>query len=224
MNFHIITIFPESFRDFMSVSIIGKSITNKHCDISLYKLNDFSDKNFKHVDGKAYWMHWQVISPEPLSKALKYIKKKIIAWGEEPWIIPVIYMSPSGVLLNQEKVENYYSHFQKKDIIIICGHYEGIDQRIIDKYVDYEISIGEYVISSWEIAAQVFIDSLVRHIPWVLGNPQSLKEESFSDFFHRQKEHFIYTRPYTFEWMSIPCVLSSWNHKEIEEWKHKNTR
>jgi len=218
MNFHIITIFPEAFNSFVKTSIIWKSLKNNLFNIELYKLWDFSDKKFKHVDDKAFWMHWQVISPEPLSKAINFVKNKI------EWENIVIYMSPSWDLLNQEKVENYYSDFKNKDIIIICGHYEWIDQRIIEKYVDYQISVWEYVLTSWELSAQILIDSLVRHIPEVLWNPQSLEEESFSKFFDRQKEHPVYTRPQTFENMKVPEILTSGNHKEIEKWKINNLK
>ena len=110
------------------------------------------------------------------------------------------------------------------EFLIICGHYEWIDQRIIDKYVDYEISIWEYVLSSWEIAASVFIDSLVRHIPGVLWNKESLEEDSFSEKFNRQKEYPVYTRPEIFNWKEVPKVLLSWNHKKIEEWKINNLK
>ena len=219
MKFHIITIFPEAFDSFLKTSIIWNSIEKKLFEIRLYKLNDFSEKKFKHVDNKAYWMHWQVISPEPISKAINFIKNNIKNNNA-----PIIYMSPSWDLLNQEKVEKYYSKFNNKDIIIICWHYEWIDQRIIDKYVDYEISIWEYILTSWEIASQILIDSLVRNITWVLWNKQSLEEESFSKFFDRQKEHPVYTRPYKFEWIEVPKVLISWNHLEIEKWKHKNLK
>ena len=239
MNFHIITIFPEAFDSFIKTSIIWKWIKNNLFNIELYKLWDFSDKKFKHVDDKAYWMHWQVISPEPLAKAIKFVKNKISgqthrsASTENVGVnlcvhpeknIPIIYMSPSWDLLNQEKVENYYSNFKNKDIIIICGHYEWIDQRIIDKYVDYEISIWEYVLTSWELSASIFIDTLVRNIPWVLWNYQSLEEESFSKFFDRQKEHPVYTRPKVFEEMEVPEILTSGNHKEIEKWKFNNLK
>ena len=218
MNFHIITIFPEAFDSFIKTSIIWKAIKNNLFNIELYKLWDFSEKNFKHVDDKAYWMHWQVISPEPLSKAINFIKEKI------NWDNIVIYMSPSWDLLNQEKVENYYKNFEEKDIIIICGHYEWIDQRIIEKYVTHEISIWEYVLTSWELSAQILIDSLVRHIPGVLWNKQSLEEESFSKFFDRQKEHPVYTRPKVFEDMEVPFILTSWNHPEIEKWKKNSLK
>ncbi len=218
MKIHIITIFPESFDSFFSSSIIKRWFENKLFDVELYKLNDFSNNNTKRVDNKAYGMHGQVISPEPLAKAIKYIFDKV--WKK----IKVIYMSPSWELLNQKKVEWYYKNFKHEDFIIICGHYEWIDQRIIDLYVDYEISIWEYVLTSWELASQVFLDSLIRHIPWILWNVKSLKEDSFSEKFSRKKEYPIYTRPEIFKWLAIPKILKSGNHKEIEKWKNNNLK
>lgn len=215
MKVHIITIFPEVFNSYFSSSIIWRAKDNILFTPVLYKLNDFSNKKFKQVDDKAYWMHWQVLSPEPLSKAIENVFENI--WKK----IPVIYMSPKWDLLTQEKVENYYN-ILSNEFIIICGHYEWIDQRIIDLYVDYEISIWEYVISSWELASQVFIDSLVRHIPNVLWNIKSLEEDSFSKKFNRQKEHPVYTRPQEFMWKKVPDILVSWNHQYIEERKIKN--
>jgi tRNA (guanine37-N1)-methyltransferase len=136
MKIHIITIFPESFESYLSSSIIWKAKEKWLFEVELYKLNDFSNKKFKHVDDKAYWMHGQVISPEPLSKNIESIFEKV--WSK----IPVVYMTPSWNLLNQEKVENYFEQFNKQgEFIIICGHYEWIDQRIIDLYVNYQISI-----------------------------------------------------------------------------------
>lgn len=181
--------------------------------LELYKLNDFSDKNFKQVDDKAYGMHGQVLCPEPLSKAIEHIFQTV--WKK----IPVYYMSPKGKVLTQEDTENYANISQ---CIIICGHYEGIDQRIIDLYVDQEISIGEYVLTSGELAASVLIDSIVRHIPEVLGNPESLQEESFSQKLDRQKEYPVYTRPQEFQGKKVPEILLSGNHKAIEKWKHDN--
>jgi tRNA (guanine37-N1)-methyltransferase len=219
MNIHIITIFPESFESYFSSSIIARAKEKWLFSIETYKLNNFSDKKFKHVDNKAYWMHGQVISPGPLKENIEYIFKKV--WRK----IPVVYMTPSWNLLTQEKVENYYSKFEAEgEFIIICWHYEGIDRRIIDLYVTEEVSIWEYVLSNWEIAAQVFIDSLLRHIPWVLWNRQSLLEDSFGKKFDRQKEYPVYTRPEEFMWLKVPSVLTSWNHKEIEKWKINNLR
>ena len=160
-------------------------------------------------------MHGQVISPEPLSEAILYIFEKIKRK------IPVVYMTPSWELLNQEKVEKYYIEIWE-EFIVICGHYEWIDKRIIDLYVNYEISIWKYVVSSWEIASMLFIDSLVRLIPWVLWNSKSLEEDSFSKKFSRQIEYPVYTRPEEFKWLIVPPVLLSGNHEEIEIWKNNN--
>jgi len=216
MNIHIITIFPESFNSFFSNSIIAKAKKNSLFNVELYKLNNFSKNNTKRVDDKVYWMHGQVISPKPLSDAIEYIFNKV--WKK----IDVIYMSPSWELLNQKKVEFFYEKLKDKDFIIICGHYEWIDQRIIDLYVDYQISIWKYVLTSGELASQVFLDSIIRHIPWVLWNRQSLEEDSFSEKFKRKKEYPIYTRPSSFMWLEVPDILLSGNHEEIEKWKINN--
>lgn len=192
--------------------MLAKALKNDLLNIELYKLSDFSEKKFGHVDDNAYGMHGQVISPEPLWKAIEHVFSKV--WKK----IPVIYMSPSGDLLSQKKLETYYKDLDW-EFLIICGHYEGIDQRIIDLYVDENISIWEYVLTSWEIASQVFIDALIRHIPWVLWNPLSLEEESYSKKFDRQKEHPVYTRPQEYKGQKVPEVLLSGDPQKIEIWK-----
>jgi len=211
MKIHVITIFPESFDSYFSSSIIWNARKKGLFEIDFYKLNDFSSKKFGHVDDKAYWMHGQVLCAEPLSGAIEFIFQQV---GKN---IPVLYMSPSWEALSQEKVEEY--HEKIEEFIIICWHYEGIDQRIIDMYDVEKVSIWEYVISSGELASMVFIDALVRHIPGVLWNIQSLEEESFSEQLNRQKEYPVYTKPKDFLWLSVPEVLYSWNHAEIEKWK-----
>jgi tRNA (guanine37-N1)-methyltransferase len=216
MKFHIITIFPEAFSSFLETSIIGRAKEKWLFAIELYKLNNFSSRKFGQVDDKAYGMHGQVLSPEPVSKAIEHIFDTL--WKK----VPVIYMTPSWNLLNQEWVENLSQNIQ--ECVIICGHYEGIDQRIIELYVDLQISIGEYILSGWEIASQVLIDALVRHIPEVLWNPESLQEESFSTKLNRQKEYPVYTRPASFKGLEVPQVLRNGNHVHIETWKHNNLR
>ncbi len=216
MKIHIITIFPESFKSYFESSIIWKAKEKNLFEFFLYKLNDFSRKKFKHVDDKAFWTHGQVISPEPLSKAIEFIFKRV--WKK----IPVIYMTPTWKILTQKKVE-YFSK-KLKEFIIICWHYEWIDQRIIDLYVDYEISIWKYILTSWELASQVFIDSLIRFVPDVIWNKKSLEEESFSQKLFGKKEFPHYTRPRNFKWLEVPDVLVSWNHKEITKWKHANLK
>ena len=215
MKFHILTIFPEAFDSYFSSSIMWNAIEKWLFWVEFYKINDFSDKKFKHIDDKAYWMHGQVISPEPLAKALDFILNKI----EKK--VPIIYLTPSWKLLNQEHIETYYENLWQ-EVIIICGHYEWIDQRIRDLYVTHEVSIGEYVLSSWELSAMVFIDSFVRNIPEVLWNPESLEEESFSKKLDRKKEYPVYTRPKDFRDLIVPDILTSGNHAEIEKWKYNN--
>ena len=215
MKFHIITIFPEAFESFMNTSIIGKARSKWLLDIKLYKLNEFAKDTSGHVDSKAFGMHGQVLSALPLQRAISHIF----------WLtgkIPVVYMSPSWEILHQELAENLHASLQ--ECIIICWHYEWIDQRIIDMYVDYQISIWSYVLTGWEIASQVLIDALIRLSPNVLGNKISHEEESFSKKLDRQKEYPVYTRPQIFEWMKIPEVLISGDHKKIEQWKLSNLR
>lgn len=215
MRVHIITIFPEIFDSYFSASILKKAIEWWYVSFSFYKLNNFSDLRSKRVDDKAYGMHGQVLSPQPLAGAIEHI-----FWicGYQP---PVIYMSPSGDVLTQEKTE-FYLEKLSQEFIIICGHYEWIDQRIIDLYVDYQISIWQYVLSSWELSAMVFLDSLVRQIPGVLWNEQSFIEDSFSKKLNRQKEYPVYTKPQIFMGKIVPEILLSGNHSQIERWKQQN--
>ena len=217
MKIHIITIFPEMFESYFKSSIMSKAVEKWFLELFFYKLNDFSSKKTKRVDEKAYWMHWQVLSPDPLSKSIEFIFWRI---GKK---IPVIYMSPRWELLNQEKIENY-NKILWEEFIIICGHYEWIDQRIIDLYVTHEVSIGEYIISSWELASIILIDSIVRIIPWVIWNKLSYIEESFSKKLDRKKEYPLYTKPENFKWLKVPEILLSGNHKKIENWKISNLK
>jgi tRNA (guanine37-N1)-methyltransferase len=135
--------------------------------------------------------------------------------------IPVVYLSPRWELLKQELLEEKMSLLWQ-EFIIICGHYEWIDERIIELYVDHHISIWKYVISSWELASMVFTDAIIRLQEWVLWSSISHEEDSFSAKLSRQKEYPVYTRPENYKWLSVPSVLLSWNHKKIEEWKGQN--
>ncbi len=133
----------------------------------------------------------------------------------------ILYPSPRGELLTQEKCEIYATNLDEQ-YCLICGHYEGIDERIFELFDIEEISIGEYVLSSGELASLVWIDSVVRLIPWVLS-VESLQEESFSSSLDGKKEYPQYSRPEIFKWKKVPEVLLSWDQKKIKEWNHKNT-
>ena len=159
-----------------------------------------------------------IMTCQPFFDCIKFIKNKSKYKKQY-----VIYPSPRWNILNQKKLENF-AKFNDTEFIILAWRYEWIDQRIIDKYVTHKVSIWEYILTSWELSSQILIDAIVRHIPKVLWNPQSLKEESFSKFFDRQKEHPVYTRPQIFEKMTVPEILTSGNHKKIEQWKINNLK
>ena len=209
MNFNILTIFPEIF-DIFNVGLISKSIKKKLIKINTFDIRENSVNKHNHVDSKPYGGgEGMVMMAEPLAKTLSSIKKRQLG--------KVIYLSPQGKKLDQKKVVSLAS---RKNITLICGRYEGIDQRVIEKYVDEEISIGDFVLSGGEYAAICLIDAISRHIPGVLGNKDSYLKDTFSDGLLKGN---VYTKPEIFEDMQVPEVLLSGNHKEIQKWKLENS-
>ena len=209
MNFNILTIFPEIF-DIFNVGLISKSIKKKLIKINTFDIRENSVNKHNHVDSKPYGGgEGMVMMAEPLTKTLSSIKKRQLG--------KVIYLSPQGKKLDQKKVVSLAS---RKNITLICGRYEGIDQRVIEKYVDEEISIGDFVLSGGEYAAICLIDAISRHIPGVLGNKDSYLKDTFSDGLLKGN---VYTKPEIFEDMQVPEVLLSGNHKEIQKWRLENS-
>ena len=209
MNFNILTIFPEIF-DIFNVGLISKSIKKKLIKINTFDIRENSVNKHNHVDSKPYGGgEGMVMMAEPLAKTLSSIKKRQLG--------KVIYLSPQGKKLDQKKVVSFAS---RKNITLICGRYEGIDQRVIEKYVDEEISIGDFVLSGGEYAAICLIDAISRHIPGVLGNKDSYLKDTFSDGLLKGN---VYTKPEIFEDMQVPEVLLSGNHKEIQKWRLENS-
>ena len=209
MNFNILTIFPEIF-DIFNVGLISKSIKKKLIKINTFDIRENSVNKHNHVDSKPYGGgEGMVMMAEPLVKTLLSIKKRQLG--------KVIYLSPQGKQLDQKKVVSLAS---RKNITLICGRYEGIDQRVIEKYVDEEISIGDFVLSGGEYAAICLIDAISRHIPGVLGNKDSYLKDTFSDGLLKGN---VYTKPEIFEDMQVPEVLLSGNHKEIQKWRLENS-
>ena len=209
MNFNILTIFPEIFEIF-NVGLISKSIKKKLIKINTFDIRENSVNKHNHVDSKPYGGgEGMVMMAEPLAKTLSSIKKRQLG--------KVIYLSPQGKQLDQKKVVSLAS---RKNITLICGRYEGIDQRVIEKYVDEEISIGDFVLSGGEHAAICLIDAISRHIPGVLGNKDSYLKDTFSDGLLKGN---VYTKPEIFEDMQVPEVLLSGNHKEIQKWRLENS-
>ena len=211
MKFSILTLFPEMFEP-IKHSIIERATKQNLIDINLINIRDFSKDKHKHVDDTPYGGGaGMVIKPDVVEAAYNSIKDENAK---------VIYLSPKGKVLNQSKVKELS---KEKHLILLCGHYEGIDQRVIDKIVDEEISIGDYVLTGGEIPAMVLIDSVCRYVEGVLSE-DSTSEESFSQGI---LEYPQYTRPEIFEGVKIPEILQSGHHENINKWRRcealKNT-
>ena len=207
MKFDVLTLFPEMFSS-LEQSIIGRAVENEQISINLVNIRDFSTDKHKKVDDTPYGGGaGMVMMPDVVYRAYESLNNKTAK---------VIYMSPKGKNLNQEKVEELS---KENHLIILCGHYEGIDQRVLDKIVDEEISIGDYVLTGGEIPAMVLIDSVSRYVKGVLKE-DSIKEESFSNGL---LEYPQYTRPEIFQGERVPEVLLSGNHQEIDKWRKEKS-
>lgn len=206
MKFDILTLFPEMFYS-LNHSIIGRAIEKGLITINLINMRDFSKNKHKKVDDCPYGGGaGMVIKPDIVYDAYQSIEKKENA--------KVIYLSPQGKVLTQQKVKELS---KEKHLILLCGHYEGIDQRVLDEIVDEEISIGDYVLTGGEIPAMVLIDSISRNIEGVIRE-ESVAEESFSN---QLLEYPQYTRPETFLGKKVPEVLLSGHHENIQQWRKK---
>ena len=205
MNFNILTIFPSLF-DALDHGVIGKAKKNGNFSIQLNDIRKHAVNKYGQIDGKPYGGgEGMVMMLEPLKKSLQDIPKNKVG--------KVIYLSPQGTRLDNAKAKELS---KEKAITFICGRYEGIDQRFIDKYVDEEISIGDFIISGGEFAALCTIDAIIRHIPGVLGNDNSSESDSFSNGLLKGPQ---YSRPEIFDEMEVPDILLSGNHEKIKEWK-----
>ena len=206
MRFDVLTLFPEMF-EIMNSSIIGRAIQNKLIDLNLINFRDFSKDKQKHVDDTPYGGGaGMVIKPEPIYDAYTSIVKDL---DYKP---KVIYMSPRGKVFTQQMARELS---KEKHLIILCGHYEGVDERVVEEIVDEEISIGDYVLTGGELPAMVVIDAISRNIDGVLKE-ESVEDESFSDGL---LEYPQYTRPEIFLGRKVPDVLLSGHHANIEKWR-----
>jgi tRNA (guanine37-N1)-methyltransferase len=209
MKFDILTLFPEMFEP-LKTSVIGKAVQKEQIAINLVNIRDFSKDKHKKVDDTPYGGGaGMVMKPDVVYSAYQSVEK-------QSQKAKVIYMSPQGKTLNQQKVEELS---KESHLIILCGHYEGIDQRVLDKIVDEEISIGDYVLTGGEIPAMVLIDSVSRYVEGVL-NQESIQEESFSN---GMLEYPQYTRPEVFEGESVPEILLSGHHEKIDRWRKQKS-
>ena len=207
MKFDVLTLFPEMF-DTLNQSIIGRAIEKDLININLVNIRDFSKDKHKNVDDTPYGGGaGMVIRPDVVYEAFQSVKTE----GAK-----VIYMFPQGKVLDQKKVVELS---KEKHLILLCGHYEGIDQRVLDEIVDEEISIGDYVLTGGELPAMVLIDSVSRYVEGVISE-DSTSEESFSN---NLLEYPQYTRPEVFNGVKVPDVLISGHHENIRKWREEKS-
>lgn len=206
MKYYILTLFPEMFES-LRTSILERARKKNLIEIETINIRDFSKNNYNQVDDTPYGGGaGMVMMPDIVADSIKFAKTKAPD-------ARVIYLSPQGKVLNQEKV---ITLSKAQDLILLCGHYEGIDERVIKKYVDEEISIGDYVLTGGEIPAMCLVDSVSRYVAGVLSE-DSISEESFSE--SKLLEYPQYTKPYDFEGEKVPEILISGNHQKIDEWR-----
>ena len=207
MKFSVLTLFPEMFTP-LKESIIGKAVEDKKIELNLINIRDFSKDKHKKVDDTPYGGGaGMVMKADVVYDAYQSVREE----GAK-----VIFLSPQGKTLNQDKVKKLA---KEKHLILLCGHYEGIDQRVIDEIVDEEISIGDYVLTGGELPAMVLIDSVSRYVDGVLSD-ESIKEESFTN---NLLEYPQYTRPEIFHGIKVPEVLLSGHHENIKKWREEQS-
>lgn len=213
MRIDIITLFPEMCSAVLGESIIGRAVKSGAVEIVYHQLRDYAYDKHKRVDDTPYGGGMgMVMKTEPIALCFEDICKQL---GKKPHFI---YMSPIGTVLKQEKVKKMAT--EHENICILCGHYEGVDQRVLDLLVDEEISIGDYVLTGGELPAMVLTDSICRMLPGVLSNDECFTEESH---YNGLLEYPQYTKPAVWRDMEVPDVLLSGHHANVDKWRHKQS-
>lgn len=206
MRIDILTLFPEMFAP-LKTSIIGRAVESEKIQIEVHDIRDYTlDKHKKCDDAPFGGGAGMVMTPQPIASAIEAIDKEHLAKR--------IYLSPKGKTLSQNIVTEYA---KCERLLLLCGHYEGVDQRVIDLFIDEELSIGDYVLTGGELPAMVLTDAVCRYVDGVI-NAQSLSQESFSSGL---LEYPHYTRPQEFMGLKVPDVLTSGNHGEVDKWREK---
>jgi tRNA (guanine37-N1)-methyltransferase len=207
MNFTVLTIFPEMFEGFWQHGIIGRAVARDQIGVSVSNIRDYTTDKHQVTDDRPYGGgSGMVMKPEPLAAAIRAAQKALPASR-------TVLLTPQGETFDQNQAQSYAA---AEGLILICGRYEGIDERIGQAFVDDEISIGDYILMGGELAAMVLMESVTRLIPGVLGNQDSAETDTFSG---NLLEYPQYTRPHVFEGEAVPDVLLSGNHQKIDQWR-----
>lgn len=216
MKIQVITLFPEEFMPLVSLGVTGRGISSGRIDLQLLNPRDFANDRHRTVDDRPYGGGpGMVMAVEPLLSTIRAAKERVARTGAEP--SGVSLLSPQGRRLDQDAVRELAS---REALILVCGRYEGIDERLIELGIDEEWSLGDYVLSGGELAAAVLIDAVIRLLPGVLGDEQSALQDSFMDGL-LDCQH--YTRPEEVEGLEVPPVLLSGDHAAIERWRKKQS-
>ncbi len=218
MRFDVITLFPSIFEPFLEQGVNRRAFESELMQVKLWNLRDFAQGNYKRVDDRPYGGGaGMVLMPEPLLQCLKAIR---VDRGDKRTQSPLIFFSPTGESLTHEFVQNWsYDH----GAILLCGRYEGVDQRFIDLYVDMVISIGDFVLSGGEIPAMAFLDAMARLQPGVLNTQESHQYDSFNEKLDGLLDCPHYTRPEVWEGLVVPQELMSGHHEKIELWRKQQS-
>ncbi|WNV56866.1 tRNA (guanosine(37)-N1)-methyltransferase TrmD [Oscillospiraceae bacterium NTUH-002-81] len=212
MNYHVLTLFPEMIEQGLHTSIIGRAMEKGLLSLDAVNIRDFSTDKHKRVDDYIYGGGAGLLmQAEPVYQAYLSVKEKI---GKAP---RVIYMTPQGQVFHQKLAEELA---QEEDLVFLCGHYEGIDERVLEEIVTDNVSIGDYVLTGGELPAMVMIDAISRHVPGVLNNEDSAGEDSFSN---QLLEYPQYSRPEVWHDKQVPPVLLSGHHGKVDAWRREQS-
>ena len=210
-TFDIITLFPDLVKPYFKESILKRAIKAKAIKVRFHNPMKYSTHKWHNVDDTPYGGgEGMILAPQPMYDCILAAKK--VNNG------PVVFMSPGGNKFNQKKAEKYAQN-KTQSLILVCGRYEGMDQRVIDLCVDDEVSIGDFVLAGGELPALVVLEGVARLVSGVLGNEDSFKNDSFSEQLGRKKKYPVYTKPAEFMGLKVPDVLLSGHHGEIEKWR-----
>lgn len=209
MKITVITAFPELMRNYLASSVLGRGIAAGKLEAEVVDIRDFSEGSYRQIDDYCYGSGGMMLMAEPLAKAVESV-----SGGAKPY---VVYPSPQGVRLHQELVEDLA---RKEHLVIVCGHYEGVDERFTEKYVDMEISLGDFVLTGGEMPAMAIVDAVSRLIPGVVGSGSSVEEDSF---YSGMLDTPHYTRPAQWRGERVPDVLLNGDAKAIERWRRRQS-
>lgn len=214
MRFDVLTLFPEMFPGYLGQSLLNLAIEKKLVEVQLHNIRDWATNKHHTVDDRPFGGGpGMVLKPEPVVECVEAVQPMAPLPGH------LVLLSPQGRRLDQQLVEELAGH---KRLLLLCGRYEGFDQRIIDLLKPQEVSIGDFVLNGGEVAAMVVIDTVIRLVPGVLGDEESSQQDSFSGG-RRRLEYAQYTRPRKYRGLEVPEVLLSGNHPDIARWREQNS-